>query len=142
MSYLKITDPKKRDFIVNEFLKTRQNIQQNILSEREDDLSTQYDLSKLIKPVTDMQKDLNEGLVSELKPIREGMKNLPKAITFPPFQSITAYDDDDGEEENDVFIEDITEQYLHKFATVYGADKTFGLRDKDGKFYIGTRKQK
>ena len=27
MSFLKITDPKKRDFIVNEFVKTRQNIQ-------------------------------------------------------------------------------------------------------------------
>ena len=27
MLFLKITDPKKRDFIVNEFLKTRQNIQ-------------------------------------------------------------------------------------------------------------------
>ena len=31
MSFLKITDPKKRDFIVNEFLNTRQNIQQNFL---------------------------------------------------------------------------------------------------------------
>ena len=71
MSFLKITDPKKRDFIVNEFLKTRQNIQQNFLSERVGDLGTQYELSKLFKPVTDMQKDLKEGLVSELKPIRE-----------------------------------------------------------------------
>ena len=44
---------------------------------------TQYELSKLFKPVTDMKKDFKEGLVSELKPIREGMKNLPKAITFP-----------------------------------------------------------
>ena len=51
-----------------------------------------------------MQKDLKEGLVSELKPIREGIKHLPKAITFPKFSSITAYDDDDGEEEEDVFI--------------------------------------
>ena len=41
MSFFKITDPKKRDFIVNEFLKTRQNIQQNFLSERAGDLSTQ-----------------------------------------------------------------------------------------------------
>ena len=41
--------------------------------------------------------NLKEGLVSELKPIREGMKNLPKAITFPQFPSITAYDDDDCE---------------------------------------------
>ena len=71
-----------------------------------------------------------------MKPIREGMKNLPKAIAFPQFPSITAYDDY-GEEEEDVFIGDIAEQYMWKFATVSGADKTFGLRDKDGKFYIG-----
>ena len=46
-----------------------------------------------------MQKNFKEGLVSELKPIREEMKNLPKSITFPQFPSITAYD-----EEEDVFI--------------------------------------
>ena len=45
-----------------------------------------------------MQKDLKEGLVNELKPIREGMANLPKAITFPQFPSISAYDDDDHDE--------------------------------------------
>ena len=89
-----------------------------------------------------MQKDLKEGLVSEIKPIREGMKNLPKTITFPQFPSITAYDDDDGEEDEDVFIEDIAEQYLRMFATMYGADKTFELRDKDGKFYIGNKEAK
>ena len=142
MSFLKITDPKKRDFIVNEFFKTRQNIQQNYLSARVGDSSTQHELSKLFKPVTDMQKDLKEGLVSELKQIREGMKNLPKIITFPQFSSITAYADDDSEEEEDVLIGDIAEQYLRKFATVSGADKTFGLRDKDGKFYIGNKEAK
>ena len=84
-----------------------------------------------------MQTDL-KGVVSELKPIREGMKNLPKAVTFPQFPSITAYDDD-GEEEVDVFIGDIVEQYLRKFASTSGADKTFGLRDKDSKFYIGNK---
>ena len=89
-----------------------------------------------------MQKDLKEGLVSELKPIGEGMKILSNATTFPQFPSITAYDDDDGEEEEDVFIGDIAEQYLRTFATVSGADKTFGLRDKDGKFYIGNKKAK
>ena len=89
-----------------------------------------------------MQNDLKEGLVSELKPIREGMKNLRKPITFPQFPSITAYDDDEGEEEENVFIRDIAEQYMRKFATVSGADKTFGLRDKDGKFYIGNKEAK
>ena len=132
MSFLKITDPKKRGLIVNEFLKTRQNIQPNFLTKRLGDLSTLYELSKLFKPVTDMQRDLKEGLVSELKPIREGMKNLPKVITFSQFPSITAYDDD-GEEEEDVFVGDIYEQYLRKFASKCGTDKTFGLRDKDDK---------
>ena len=63
-----------------------------------------------------MQQDLKEGRVSEPKPIRESMKNLPKAVTFPQFPSITA-DDDDGEEEVDVFVGDIAEQYLRKFAS-------------------------
>ena len=88
-----------------------------------------------------MQEDLREGLVIELKPIREGMKNLPQTITFPQFPSITA-NDDDGEEEEDVFIRDIAEQYLRKFASKSGTDKTFGLRDKDGKFYIWNKEAK
>ena len=72
---------------------------------------------------------------------REGIKNLPKAITFPQFPSITAYDDD-VEEDEDVFIGDIVQQYLRKFASMSGTDKTFGLRDKDGKFYIGNKEAK
>ena len=79
MAFLNITDSKKKDVIVNEFLKTRQNIQQNFLTERVGDLSTQYELSKLFKPVTDMHKDLKEGLVSELKPVREGMKTYQRS---------------------------------------------------------------
>ena len=31
---------------------------------------------------------------------------------------------------------------MRKFATVSGADKTFGLRDKDGRFYIGNKEAK
>ena len=42
----------------------------------------------------------------------------------------------------EVFIGDIAEQYLRKFASVSGADKTFGLRDKDDKFYIGNKEAK
>ena len=41
-----------------------------------------------------------------------------------------------------LFIRDIAEQYLRKFASKSGTDKTFGLRDKDGKFYIGNKEEK
>ena len=56
MSFLKIRDPKKRDLIVNEFLKTKKNIQENFLSERLGDISEQRELSKLFKPITESQK--------------------------------------------------------------------------------------
>ena len=46
-----------------------------------------------------MQKELKEGLVRKIKSIREGMKTLQKAITFPHFPSIASYDDDGEEEE-------------------------------------------
>ena len=42
----------------------------------------------------------------------------------------------------DVFIGDIAEQYLRKFAFASGTYTTFGLRDKDGKFYIGNKEAK
>ena len=85
-----------------------------------------------------MQKDLKEGLVSELKPIREGIKNLPKAITFPQFPSITAYHDD-GEENKDVFAGDIAQQYLRKFASKSGTDMTFGCGIRMVSFTLRTR---
>ena len=69
------------------------------------------------------------------------MKYLPKAIRFPQYPSITAYDDD-GEEEKDAVIGDIVEQYLRKYASTSGTDKTFELRDKDGKFYIRNKEAK
>ena len=42
----------------------------------------------------------------------------------------------------DVFIGNIAEQYLRNFASKSGTDKTFGLRDKDGKFYIANKEAK
>ena len=81
------------------------------------------------------KKELKEVRVSEIFNKRRN-ENLPKAITFPQFTFITAYVDDGEEEEEDA------EQCLRKFASVSGSDKTFGLRDKDGKFYIGNKERK
>ena len=50
MSFLKIKDPKKRDLIVEEFLKTKKNIQYSFITERLGDISAQRELSKFFKP--------------------------------------------------------------------------------------------
>ena len=49
MSFLKITDPSKRDHIVEEFLKSKRNIIQNFRSERLGDIGLQRELTKLYK---------------------------------------------------------------------------------------------
>ena len=47
-----------------------------------------------------------------------------------------------GEEDENVFIEDIAEPYLRKFVSASSTDKQFGFRDKDGKFYIRNKEAK
>ena len=60
MSFLKISDPKKRDFIVEEFLKTKKNIQDSYLSERLGDIDIHREMSKLFKPITEAQRDVKK----------------------------------------------------------------------------------
>ena len=139
MSFLKISDPKKRDLIVQEYLKTKKNIQENFLTERLGDISEQRELSKLFKPITTAQKDVKESLLGELKPIKEHLKELPAAITFPQLQAIAGPpgDEDEDLDTSGLYIGEIAEQYLRQFASRQEVDKTFGLYDKDGEFYIG-----
>ena len=134
MSFLKISDPKKRDFVVQEFLKTKRNIQQHSLAEKTGDQEFSTQMSKMFKPLIDTQREV-------VKEVIENMPSLP-AITFPAFPSIrAAHDDDDDEsqEEEPTKIGSIAGKYLMKFASKDGVDKTFGLYDKDGAFYMGDK---
>ena len=56
MSFLKITEPKKRDLIVAEFLKTKKNIQRNKLAERLGEQDAMAQFTRQYKPITDVHK--------------------------------------------------------------------------------------
>ena len=88
MSFLKIIDPVKRDLIVKEYLELKKNIRDNLLSERTGEQQLQTDLSKFYRPITETQKATAREITEGLKPIREGIENLPQAITFPPTQPL------------------------------------------------------
>ena len=142
MSFLKISDPVKRDLIVKEYLETKKNIRDNLLSDRTGEQQLQTNLSKFFKPITEKQKATTRDITDGLKPIKEGIENLPQAITFPAYPSIQAIEEPPEGEETVVapyFIGDIAETYLRKFTTKAEADRTYGLYDKDGKFYIGNK---
>ena len=61
MSFLKISDPVKRDLIVKEYLEAKKSIWDNLLSERTGEQQLQTDLSKFFKPITETQKDTNRS---------------------------------------------------------------------------------
>ena len=138
MSFLKICDPTKSNQMVEEYLDLKKNIRDNLLSEKTGEQQLQTDLSKIFKPITETQKAAAKEITDELKPIKEGIKELPQAIMFPAYPSIEA------SKEKETFVEpyflgDIAESYLRKFVSKEETDTAFGLNDGKGKFYIGNK---
>ena len=81
MSILKFSDPAKRDLLVTEYLKTKMNIRDNLISEKTGEQQLQTDLSKSFKPITETQKATTREITKGLKPIKEG---IDKLLRFPP----------------------------------------------------------
>ena len=151
MSFLKITDPAKRDLIVADFLKTKKNIQQNFLSEKLGDIGMQQELIKLYKPIVDSQSTISKEQNALLSTIKENsaatsnaLQALPasisssiKAIQFPQYPSIEAYEDDPVDITT-LELGDIATKYLKEYASKKSkTDTVFGIRSEDGEFFIG-----
>jgi len=114
MSFLKISDPEKRDSIVEEFLKTKKKIQDSYLSEKLGDIDIHWEMSKLFNPIAEAQRDVKESLLGDLRPTKE---KLP-AITFPQLQAIAAPQEESEDLDiSGLFIGPVAEQYLRQFAS-------------------------
>ena len=96
MSFLKISDPLKRDSIVKEYLELKKNIRDNFLSERIGEQQLQTDLSKFYRPITETQKATAREITEGLKPIREGIEKLPEAMQ--PIGEATGEEEEEEEE--------------------------------------------
>ena len=139
MSYLKITDPAKRDAIVAEFLKTKKNIRQQQVNERLGEQNDLMSLAKQYKPIIDAQKHETENIIKQLVPIQDGFNALPRHIAQ---LAITGAErDDEGEgasgDEPPEILGTTAATYLRKFATKE-ADKTFGIMIKMVSFLLET----
>ena len=154
MSFLKISDPLKRDAIVKKYLELKKNIRDNLLSERIGEQQLQTDLSKFYKPITETQKATTREITEELKPIRKGIEKLPENILFEKDmkefdKKIKEYEkeleeeeeeeeeeEDEEDEEEDESVGEIARHYLNKPNT----DKIFGVRKEKGRHYIGNKR--
>jgi len=111
---------------VEEFLKTKKNIQDSYLSERLGDIDIHREMSTLFKPITEAQRDVKESLLGELRPIKE---KLP-AITFPELQAIAAPPEESKDlDTSGLFIGPVTEQYHCKGHRIYWNVRTLRTSD-------------
>ena len=97
------------------------------------EMEIQTDLSKFFKPITETQKATTKEITEELKPIKEGIENLPKAITFPAYPSIEL------PQEELLTFGKVATNALYNFAEKKGADKTFGIYAKNKNNHIGDK---
>ena len=137
MSFLKISDPVKRDSIVKEYLELKKKIPDNLLSERTGEQQLQADLSKFYKPITETQKATAREITEGLKPIREGIEKLPEAIQPLGEASGEATEEEEEEEEED--DEELVGEIAYEFLNKPFSDKTFGIRKEKGHHYIGNK---
>ena len=137
MSFLKISDPLKRDSIVKEYLELKKKIRDNFLSERIGEQQLQTDLSKFYRPITETQKATAREITEGLKPIREGIEKLPEAMQpiGEATGEATEEEEDEEEEEEDESVGEIAYKFLNKPYS----DKTFGIRKEKGHHYIGNK---
>ena len=134
MSFLKISDPLKRDSVVKEYLELKKNIRDNFLSERIGEQQLQTDLSKFYRPITETQKATVREITEGLKPIREGIEKLPEAMQ--PIGEATGEATEEEEEEDD---EELVGGIAYEFLNKPFSDITFGIRKEKGHHYIGNK---
>ena len=153
MSFIKVTDPRKREELIKDFIETRKRIKDNFIARKVGEIEYQTGLTKLFKPVTETQKatakEITEAqkataekFTSELLPIKEGIEALPtKAdisnIPTKVFNQIfpaLKYKESDITNLGAIAVNSLIEAF-----TKDGIDRTHGIYAKDKKFYMGNK---
>ena len=153
MSFIKVTDPRKREALVRDFIETRKRIKDNFVARKVGESDYQTGLTKLFKPVTETQKatakEITEAqkataekITSKLLPIKEGIEGLPGAISFPTYPALETTEETTEEMTKEI-LGPVISKAFEKYVTKEGADKIFGImKTKDKIYKIGSEEVK
>ena len=153
MSFIKVTDPRKREELIKDFIETRKRIKDNFIARKVGESEYQTGLTKLFKPVIETQKETTKEITEAQKataeriekgllPIKEALEN---PVIFPPIET--------GEEKKAIILTNsLTEEEVTNLGPIAEAflktpwnkealDLNFGLstQNKEGKFKIGDK---
>ena len=153
MSFIKVTDPRKREELIKDFIETRKRIKDNFVARKVGEAEYQPGLTKLFKPVTETQKatakEITEAqkataekITSELLPIKESIEGLPtkEDIHRLPLQIFNQifptlkYKESEITELGGIAVNALVESF-----TKDGIDRTYGIYTKNKRFYMGNR---
>ena len=144
MSFIKVTDPRKREELIKDFIETRKRIKDNFIARKVGESEYQTGLTKLFKPVTETQKETAkditkaqkataERITQELLPIQEGIEELPTKLFRKIFPSIE-FKASDIINFGPLAVEALLQAFTKK-----DIDKFYGIYAEDGKFKIGNK---
>lgn len=139
MSFLKITDPKKRDETIQEYLRMKKSIQKQSFDKLLADKNIYTQGEKLFKPIIDTQKEESEKITKELQNVATSLEPLSTLPTFDAAQkAIEAPPMFKGVELWDIATKALSESLgkQGEYDNVTGIYKN----PTDGKFYIGDSK--
>lgn len=78
MSFYRITDPKRRDAMVADYIATVKRIKERNLAERLGSLADQNDISKTLNPIIQSNERTSTAITNELQPIKQEIEELNK----------------------------------------------------------------
>ena len=144
MSFIKVTDPRKREELIKDFIETRKRIKDNFIARKVGEIEYQTGLTKLFKPVTETQKATAkeitgaqkataEKITQELLPIKEGIEELPTKLFKKIFPSIE-FKASDIINFGPLAVNALLEAFTKK-----SIDFLFGIYTQEGKFKIGDK---
>ena len=127
MTFKKIDDYKRRDELVQEHLRLKDELKDRFISKRLGEEFLVREREKMFKPITDKQEEENK-ILKEQKQLFEKMlnnTNNPKAIT-----------------ESDLETETIKEDIATKYIGNKNSDEVYGIRKEGTKLYMGEKEVK
>ena len=132
MSFLKITNPKKRDQLVADFIATKKRIQQRNLNERAEHLAEEDNLQNLFKPMIQSAEKSTTALQEKFLPLQNELKDINVTLKDVSIKKDAAT--------KDVTLEDILEMY--GISNPSNLDNHFSIqRVRDG-YMMGMKKVK
>ena len=96
MSFIKVTDPRKREELIKDFIQTRKRIKDNFIARKVGESEYQTGLTKLFKPVTETQKATAKEITEAQKAATKGITEAQKETTKELIKRLRPIEDNDA----------------------------------------------